>query len=208
MPRESDELTTNIYPHFLDVRFTHVSLWGNADYVLGTTLSSADRVSGRRILAPLALLDRARQFAAAADTLTSKGRADDSPHLFVIYFLYARAIELALKAFLSCHERSERELKSKAFGHDLGACLQEAERVGLARCFNLSEGHRIVIHWISHPYAGKDLEYTKVLPGGARLTEMPEVALVAAVARSFISGLETVCLQSTILLRPEFSAGG
>ncbi len=165
-------------------------------------------------------MDRARQFAAAANELVLVGHSaahvrtlgleqfarelDSSNHLFVIYFLYARSIELSLKAFLSCNDKSERELRSSAFGHDLTACLQEAERVGLARFFPLNDGHRIVIHWISHPYAGKDLEYTKVAPGGARITEMPNVAWTAAVAQSFIDGLHGVCLRSTVFLPPTF----
>jgi hypothetical protein len=193
---------------------------GHQDYVLGTTLTSTNWNARGGILSPLALLDRARQFAAAADELMLSEHSnaqvrtlgleqfarelDGSNHLFVIYFLYARSIELSLKAFLSCNDKSERDLKSSAFGHNLTALLQEAERVGLASCFPLNDGHRMVIHWISHPYAGKDLEYTKVAPGGSRITEMPDVAWTAAVARSFIDGLQGVCLRGTIYLPPAF----
>jgi hypothetical protein len=216
MARARDELTNNISPHFLDVRLTEASVWGNQDFVLGTTLTSTNWNARGGVLSPLALLDRARQFAAAANELmlvehsATHARTlgleqfarelDSSNHLFVIYFLYARSIELSLKAFLSCNDRSEKELRSSAFGHNLTACLQEAERVGLASVFPLNDGHRIVIHWISHPYAGKDLEYTKVAPGGARITEMPSVAWTAAVAQSFIDGLQGVCLRGTVFL--------
>ena len=191
--------------------------------MLGTTLTSTNWNARGGVLSPLALLDRARQFAAAADDLLRVAHADahvrtssleqfareleSSTHLFVIYFLYARSIELSLKAFLSCNDKSEKELRSSAFGHNLTACLREAERVGLASVFPLNKGHRMVIEWISHPYAGKDLEYTKVAPGGSRITEMPDMVWTAAVARSLIDSIRGVCLRDSVFLPPGIHSG-
>lgn len=213
-----DDLTTDILPHFLDVRFTYFSVWGNGKHMLGTTLSTLDVTTRRRILAPLALLDRAQQFADAADVLvrqdelSSQTRSvldgmeklrrelEGSNHLFVIYFLYGRSIELALKAFLSCHGKTEGDLRSVS--HSLTGCLAEAERLGLASGFPLTDAHRTAIHWISDPYAGKDFEYAKVTSGGARISEMPDVPWVRWVASSFIRGLRAVCVRSTLYLPP------
>jgi hypothetical protein len=51
----------------------------------------------------------------------------DSP----IYFLYYHAIELYLKAFLRRHGHSERELRSKRFGHKTCCLTERASELGL-----------------------------------------------------------------------------
>ena len=57
-------------------------------------------------------------------------------------FLVCRALELALKAFLSLKRRRLEELAGGAFAHDLEKLLAEAERQGLGALLPLERSQR------------------------------------------------------------------
>jgi hypothetical protein len=79
-------------------------------------------------LTPGTLIDGARMYAAAADTVNQ--RYPNSVH--VLSHMLGMAIELALKAFLLNGGRTEKDLRR--LGHDLGSLLKETESLGLRHC--------------------------------------------------------------------------
>jgi hypothetical protein len=84
-------------------------------------------ISGNLVLTPDTLIDGARMYAAAADAVND--RYPNSMH--VLSHLLGMAIELALKAFLLKHGRTERDLRQ--LSHDLPRLLEECESHGLVK---------------------------------------------------------------------------
>jgi len=54
------------------------------------------------------------------------------------YFLAMHGIELTLKAFLLYRGLSDKELRSKQYGHDLKACYRKSKELGLLTIFKIS----------------------------------------------------------------------
>jgi len=75
-----------------------------------------------------ALLNVAQEYHLAATTLVSLGHAVDSP----LYFLYAHASELALKAYLRSHNLLSPHT------HNLNSLIQKCRQLGLPTPNNLT----------------------------------------------------------------------
>jgi hypothetical protein len=90
------------------------------------------------------LLQNAVAFAGAADTYA---KADQSREWFVLYFLLAQSMELALKAFMVNQGATEAQLRR--VGHDLTKALEQTEQAGLAVTPPLSATERPSIGLLS-----------------------------------------------------------
>lgn len=53
------------------------------------------------------------------------------------YFLALHSIELSLKAYLRHHGVTARELRSRAYGHDIRVCYRKAKELGLLDHFRM-----------------------------------------------------------------------
>jgi hypothetical protein len=80
-------------------------------------------------LGPYGLISYAKWFSEAAGSTTAPADAPNFP--LVRTFLAARAVELALKAFLALKGRSLLELADGPYGHDLIGLIREAEKLDL-----------------------------------------------------------------------------
>jgi hypothetical protein len=115
-------------------------------------------------LNPGTLIDGARMYAAAADSVNN-----DYPNaLHVLSHLLGMSIELSLKAFLCSKGATERELRK--YGHDLGLLLKRAEALGLtktgSRHFRLNVlGANYEERLFAYP---KPAVLTIILPAGLR----------------------------------------
>ena len=88
------------------------------------------------------------------------------------YYLHGHAIELALKGYLRHRGRSENQVRSRPFGHDLVALLNECKSEKLEDVMSLTradEGGRgrtradeEVVTLLNERYAVKRLEYGEV----------------------------------------------
>jgi hypothetical protein len=105
---------------------------------------------------PLGLLTRAKQFAEAARVVADA--AGDQPSL-PAYYLWGHSIELSLKAFLLACGVPLRKLKSKDFGHNLNALVDEAQRRDIKKVVHLYKRELLEIATLSSQYEAKYFEY-------------------------------------------------
>lgn len=105
-------------------------------------------------LSPVVFAQHARDFLDAATREQARQRIGVS---IPAYFLAARAIELALKAFLLLKGDTEKDLR--AVSHDLAKALDRATSLGLGSAYNVRQESDEAVRWINEYYAIKDLEY-------------------------------------------------
>jgi hypothetical protein len=102
----------------------------------------------------------ARGFQQAADASFEKLRSPGYVGFISVpvVFLYARSIELSLKACLRQHT-ADPKVFAKILGHRLDWILAEAERLGICTALGLSKEHRLTIAVIGEDYSDKWYEY-------------------------------------------------
>ena len=92
----------------------------------------------------------------------------NDPAFVPYYFLLGQSIELSLKAFLMGRGVPLKVLRSRKYGHDLKALLDEARRRKLGFEVNLAPAHCGVIHLLGIEYLGRRFQYirtgTMILP--------------------------------------------
>jgi hypothetical protein len=111
-------------------------------------------------------------------------------------FLVCRAVELALKAFLSLKGVPLMKLAGGQFGHDLANVLAEAEKHGLADLVELTESERDEIERASTYYVEKVLEYPALAEAMVAYPGMPRAGLIASAARKLLEALREPCLSA------------
>jgi len=140
-----------------------------------------DRVSA------LGIWHTAESFFNSGVTLKEHGEAT-----LPIYYNYAHAIELALKAYLFGAGLSEKKLRD--LGHDLEEVFREAEGLGLENIIELKDVDIEVIKMINPYYCSKELEYYK-----RGIMRLPELGYMHSTAEILIQGLKKFCADATIL---------
>jgi hypothetical protein len=105
---------------------------------------------------PLGLWNRAKEFAEAASVVADA--AGDRVSL-PAYYLWGHSIELCLKAFLFACGVPLRKLKSKDFGHNLKALVDEATHHNIKRQVHLSARELGEIYVLNYEYVAKRFEY-------------------------------------------------
>ena len=124
---------------------------------------------------PSGLLRHANEFLHAAELVLKDSNEVSIPS----YFLFGRSIELSFKAFLLSRGMRISELKSKKFGHDLSALLDEALSRGIGELIVIDELAEGVIRLLSEDYLNKRFEYRET--GGIYL--LPLINVTKRVAK-------------------------
>ncbi|MHC4591667.1 MAG: hypothetical protein ACYS8L_03110 [Planctomycetota bacterium] len=137
-----------------------------------------------RIVPPHALWNRAREFACAGALVAGKA-SPVRPASVVAYYLYAHAIELVLKAFLSA--RRTREADLRALGHDLDKVLDRCMKCGMAELVTLTPKDCEVIDALNDWYFRKKFEYAE-----RSLMLLPQIEDVSKVSDELIQTTEDV----------------
>jgi hypothetical protein len=131
----------------------------------------------------LGLWRHAKEFADAASLILNRaGSAVSLP----TYYLLGHSIELSLKAFLVGRGLKVAKLRSKAFGHDLRACLEEARRLKLGREVKLTPMEVGVIQLLSFDYAAKRFEYRET-----GVYHLPLIDVLEQVTHKLVHGLKS-----------------
>lgn len=121
--------------------------------------------------------------------------AGKRPRTWALPFLYCRAIELALKAFLLARGRDVAHIRR--LGHDLNLLLTEACTHGLDQATALTSEHKdAIVRW-NEQYLAKDLEYFELF---SLLTGPPptsDTVILAAAATQKVNDVERGCLVAT-----------
>lgn len=109
------------------------------------------------------------------------------------FFLLGQSIELSLKAFLLARGIPLSELRSRKYGHNLKALLDEARHRKLGNEVKLKNTHCAVIHLLGIEYLGKRFQYIKT---GSM--SIPEPWLAQEAADLLSNGLQQYCLKNTL----------
>jgi hypothetical protein len=104
------------------------------------------------------------------------------------YFLLGQSIELSLKAFLLGRGLSLGDLRSKKYGHNLKALLDEAIRQQLESEVPMTAADCAVIHLLGIEYVGRRYQYIRT----GRMM-LPEISIVQRAADKLLAGLEPFC---------------
>ena len=110
------------------------------------------------------------------------------------YFLLGQSIELFLKAFLLGRCMPLKELRSRKYGHNLKALLDEARRRKLGREVKLEEVHCAAIHLLGIEYLDRRFQYIQT-----GTMYLPEAWLAQEAEDKLSSGLEPYCRKVTKL---------
>jgi hypothetical protein len=76
-----------------------------------------------------------------------------------VMYLVGHSIELILKSYLISRGMTLPKLKSKAYGHNLVACLMQAEELGLTRLLTFTPEDYDVLRVLNELYSTKQLNY-------------------------------------------------
>jgi hypothetical protein len=121
-------------------------------------------------------------FSDAADTVHASNVADPLPR----YFLWGRAIELALKSFLLAEGVPIGHLKSKSVGHNLQALFDAAEARGISELISPSGLDRGIVRLLNFDYMSKRFEYRET---GATYG-LPDPILLRRLIRRLLKGVD------------------
>lgn len=142
-------------------------------------------------LGPYGLISYAKWFSEAAGSTTAPADAPNFP--LVRTFLAARAVELALKAFLALKGRSLLELADGPYGHDLIGLIREAEKLDLKAHVRLNAVQHAEIIKASEYYSEKVLEYPSLMEAGSAYSKMPHADILISAAEAFVKALYEPC---------------
>ena len=144
------------------------------------------------LISPLALNHYAKDFLRAGSSLEELPSGEFSP---VQLYLFAHAIELALKAFLRASGLSMKLLKE--YGHNLARLLSEAESRDLLAAVSLKPEHRAEIRLAVGYYSDKLFEYPNLGEMLKGYPEKPDPTLLHNAAEVLVGELEAVCLEAS-----------
>lgn len=133
----------------------------------------------------VSLLRHAQEFLAAAELVLNRTDHISLPS----YFLLGRSVELSLKAFLLACGMTRDELKSRKFGHDLKALLQEAIDRGLENEVPIQDVEKGVLKLLNYDYSEKRFEY-RVNDGTYYL---PRIDVTEQITRKLVIELKEFC---------------
>lgn len=114
----------------------------------------------------------------------------------VPFYLYCRALELGLKAFLLAAGVPKAKLKSNTLGHDLVAVLAEANAKGLSALFTVSPAEEVEIKKANDYYVRKEFEYFenvfKLVTGHP---DLPNPLILNDLLLRLLPSIKDICLK-------------
>ncbi len=131
---------------------------------------------------PEGFLRLAREFVAAGQLVLNRTNEVSFP----AYFLFGRAIELSLKAFLLRSTLSIDVLSRAPYGHNLVSLLETAINDGLANVVALSAQEQATIQLLSDDYTDKRFEY----PVAGATYHLPLISETDQVAMKLLRAME------------------
>jgi hypothetical protein len=143
-------------------------------------------------MGPVALHVYAADFLSAARAAAPPG----VPFAPARTYLVCRALELALKAFLSLKGCSLEQMAGGPFGHNLESLLAEADQHGLSALVHLEKLHAAEIRRASTYYVEKVFEYPALDEAVLCYPKNPDVNLLLSAAEAVVAVLREPCLNA------------
>ena len=141
---------------------------------------------------PVGLIVCADHFLAAAKSTHPPVTAPAFP--LVRTFLVCRALELALKAFLSLKGCSMEQLAGGPFGHNLESLVAEVEKRDIHALVKLEKRQWAEIIRASTYYSEKVLEYPALMEAVYAYPKLPDANILIGTAEVLVSALRQPCL--------------
>lgn len=109
----------------------------------------------------IGILNRSKSFLECADIIKDNIEPDPTHTIypFPMYYLYAHALELAIKSYIDFVFQSEDKLKK--IGHDIERAWNTAIENDIENFFLVNEEFKAVINILNPIYKTKSLEYHK-----------------------------------------------
>jgi HEPN domain-containing protein len=139
---------------------------------------------------PFGFYHRARDFVEAAELLRQQTERF-SP---IAAFLFCRASELALKAFLLARGDSLDQVK--ALGHDLTRALTDSYARGIDSAVALDPADRQMLLDVNDDYVGHKLAYFDVAWSVGPRSPAQDLESLGGVARKLVEGVERGCREA------------
>ena len=139
------------------------------------------------LLGPSGFHVRATSFVECADSLSQGKR----PWLVVQAFLYARATELALKAFLLA--KGNTIMDAKKLGHDLEKLLKRAKELGLDQMVPPRKGDADLFRRLNEYYCDKRLEYFELESAWQGFPGLPKSPALQDTVHRLLTGIVPLC---------------
>jgi hypothetical protein len=108
-------------------------------------------------------------------------------------YLVCHAIELALKAFLSCRGTTMIDLAGSPYAHSLDSLLNTAVEAGLAEFTELTDQQSGAILSANTYYSGKVFEYPAVGEAMCTYPHMPPIDVLIEAASALVRSLRPPC---------------
>jgi hypothetical protein len=112
----------------------------------------------------------------------------------VPYYLYCRALELVLKAYLLVQGLSEKQVT--CLRHDLTRVLKKARRLGLDNVVTISKPERAEISKANSYYKKKGFEYFQVGRAARAYPDLPDLNVLDGCVSRLVEQLRQVCLDA------------
>jgi hypothetical protein len=135
-------------------------------------------------ITPLGFHKYARDYLRTADNLTLESQYSPVP-----YFLYCRAIELGLKAYLLAKGKDLKFVKKKV-GHDLTKGLENARKLALDDIIGTTEIEKNQIELANKYYKDKGFEYFLVLNHASGLQGLPELDVLKKYSHKLLNKIK------------------
>ena len=122
----------------------------------------------------IGILTRSKSFLKCADIINNNVEPDATHTIYPIplYYLYAHALELALKSYIDFFCQDEKTLR--AIGHDIEKALASATEHGIEKVFEPNDRFKAIVTGLNRIYKEKSLEYHR-----SGLWEQPDPAAVS-----------------------------
>lgn len=131
----------------------------------------------------------AQRFLDVAKTVKTEPKFSPVP-----YYLYCRALELVLKAYLLVQGLSEKQVK--CLRHDLTRVLKKARRLGLDSVVTISKPERAEISKANGYYKKKGFEYFQVGRAARAYPDLPDLTVLDGCVTELVEKLRQVCLDA------------
>ena len=139
-------------------------------------------------IGPLGFHKYAADFLQAAKSVEKRDSFSPVP-----YYLYCRAIELVLKAYLLAKGVSVKELKnSRRLGHDLVKALNMAKSLGLDTVIRLKSKEEEEITKANDYYKSKGFEYFGLQM--LAYPDLPDLLVLDRCSSRLVTKLKSVCV--------------
>jgi hypothetical protein len=170
----------------------HPSVGRVNNKIMHTNIERISIAGATARLSPLALHTYAKDFLRAGISLEASG----VPFSPVQYYLLARAVELALKAFLSANGITLKKLAGRNYGHSLMKLLRAAENRGITADVSLGSEHVEEIQRADKYYSEKVFEYPAISEAIKGYPQKPNLVILCSAAELLVTRIEALCLSA------------